>query len=195
MFVLVLIRVFYFFFFKQKTAYEMRISDWSSDVCSSDLLLTPPVVALLLVANLVPAIALLVLLGRRIAKRRAAQSVIGGDGQLHVRLVAIFSIIASVPMLFVVIFASLLFQYGVQFWFSDNARSMLPNANGLARGYYEQTKKEVGDETVTMASDLRDYLSQEPVSSPQFADGYIFQVVTRKLNESDRKSTRLNSSH
>src|SRR3546814_9716676 len=29
--------VYYFFFFKQKTAYEMRISDWSSDVCSSDL--------------------------------------------------------------------------------------------------------------------------------------------------------------
>src|SRR3546814_6989563 len=28
----------YFFFFKQKTAYEMRISDWSSDVCSSDLI-------------------------------------------------------------------------------------------------------------------------------------------------------------
>src|SRR3546814_6941894 len=28
-----------FFFFKQKTAYEMRISDWSSDVCSSDLLI------------------------------------------------------------------------------------------------------------------------------------------------------------
>src|SRR3546814_966430 len=35
---------FDFFFFKQKTAYEMRISDWSSDVCSSDLegLLCPP---------------------------------------------------------------------------------------------------------------------------------------------------------
>src|SRR3546814_1361333 len=30
---------FFFFVFKQKTAYEMRISDWSSDVCSSDLLL------------------------------------------------------------------------------------------------------------------------------------------------------------
>src|SRR3546814_8253941 len=29
--------VFCFFFFKQRTAYEMRISDWSSDVCSSDL--------------------------------------------------------------------------------------------------------------------------------------------------------------
>src|SRR3546814_5455791 len=38
LFVYVLIcRFLYFFFFKQKTAYEMRISDWSSDVCSSDL--------------------------------------------------------------------------------------------------------------------------------------------------------------
>src|SRR3546814_5050594 len=31
------ILMLFFFFFKQKTAYEMRISDWSSDVCSSDL--------------------------------------------------------------------------------------------------------------------------------------------------------------
>src|SRR3546814_7230582 len=34
--------VWLFFFFKQKTAYEMRISDWSSDVCSSDLSYCPP---------------------------------------------------------------------------------------------------------------------------------------------------------
>src|SRR3546814_1172853 len=32
----------FFFFFKQKTAYEMRISDWSSDVCSSDLVRREP---------------------------------------------------------------------------------------------------------------------------------------------------------
>src|SRR3546814_2638948 len=34
---MVLVPLLAFFFFKQKTAYEMRISDWSSDVCSSDL--------------------------------------------------------------------------------------------------------------------------------------------------------------
>src|SRR3546814_6896652 len=33
----------FFFFFKQKTAYELRISDWSSDVCSSDVMLAPPI--------------------------------------------------------------------------------------------------------------------------------------------------------
>src|SRR3546814_6088843 len=36
-----LMSYFVFFVFKQKTAYEMRISDWSSDVCSSDLRLHP----------------------------------------------------------------------------------------------------------------------------------------------------------
>src|SRR3546814_8105402 len=36
----------YFFFFKQKTAYEMRISDWSSDVCSSDLIVVVLVLGL-----------------------------------------------------------------------------------------------------------------------------------------------------
>src|SRR3546814_1345101 len=34
---ILMIGAYFFFFFKQKTAYEMRISDWSSDVCSSDL--------------------------------------------------------------------------------------------------------------------------------------------------------------
>src|SRR3546814_2343352 len=40
-----------FFFFKQKTAYEMRISDWSSDVCSSDLHLTVDAVPHLVVSG------------------------------------------------------------------------------------------------------------------------------------------------
>src|SRR3546814_12530150 len=35
---MIFVSFFLFFFFKQKTAYEMRISDWSSDVCSSDLI-------------------------------------------------------------------------------------------------------------------------------------------------------------
>ena len=67
-----------------------------------ETLLTPPMVAMLLVANLVPAMALMVLIARRVAMRRAAHSPIGGRGRLHVRLVALFSVIASVPTLLVV---------------------------------------------------------------------------------------------
>ncbi len=147
-------------------------------------LLTPPVVALMLVANLIPAIALIVLIGRRVAKQRAAASPVGGGGRLHVRLVGIFSLVASVPMLLVVVFSSLLFQYGVQFWFSDQARGMLQNANGLAQGYYQEKMQNVASETVTMAGDLRDYLAQAPTQSPAFAEGYAWQVLNRNLTES-----------
>ena len=149
-------------------------------------LLTPPVVAFMLVANLLPAIALLVLIGRRVAKRRAAASPVGGGGRLHVRLVGIFSLIASVPMLLVVVFSSLLFQYGVQFWFSDQARGMLQNANSLAQGYYQEKRQNVANETATMAGDLRNYLDETGSStqSPAFAEGYALQVLGRNLSES-----------
>ena len=96
---------------------------------SPQALLTPPMVAILLVANLVPAMALMVLAARRVAVGRAAKSPMGGRGRLHVRLVAIFSVVASVPTLLVVIFASLLFQQGVQLWFSDRAPSILESAD------------------------------------------------------------------
>src|SRR3546814_2814089 len=51
--------VLFVFFFKQKTAYEMRISDWSSDVCSSDLDLARvfPVGVEPAVENILPALA------------------------------------------------------------------------------------------------------------------------------------------
>ncbi|MEW4466990.1 ATP-binding protein [Parasphingorhabdus sp. JC815] len=146
--------------------------------------ISPPLTAALLVINLIPAIALLVLLGRRIAKGRAEKSAVGTSGRLHVRLVALFSLVASIPMLLVVIVASLLFQYGVEFWFSDRARGMLENANSLARGYYDQNRRDVGEETITMASDLRSFLSQKGIDHPEFAENYSFQVLTRKLNES-----------
>src|SRR3546814_7929694 len=45
--------VVFLFFFKQKTAYEMRISDWSSDVCSSDLLVALDDIVLVLLEQLV----------------------------------------------------------------------------------------------------------------------------------------------
>jgi two-component system nitrogen regulation sensor histidine kinase NtrY len=139
--------------------------------------------ATLLVGTLVPAMAILVLLGRRIALQRGAEAV-GRSGQLHVRLVFLFSLIAAVPTLLVVIFASFLFQSGVEFWFSDKSRGLLENANQLARGYYEQTQKDMSYESLAMAADLRDAISQFPLDSAEFQDAYLFQVRQRKIDES-----------
>jgi two-component system, NtrC family, nitrogen regulation sensor histidine kinase NtrY len=141
------------------------------------------ITAILLIGTLVPALTILVLLGRRIALRRTA-NYLGGTGGLHVRLVFIFSIIAAVPTLLVVVFASLLFQSGVEFWFSDSSRGLLENANKLARGYYEQAQRDVGYESVAMAEDIGNFLGQQPITSPSFAEFYSYQVVNRKLTES-----------
>lgn len=136
--------------------------------------------AAMLVGTLIPALALLVLRGRRMAIRRAG----GTTARLHVNLVFFFSLVAAIPTLLVAMFASLLFQSGVEFWFSDSNRGILENANELARGYYDENQRDVGNETVTMASDLRFLLQEMPTTRPQFSDEYIWQVVYRELSES-----------
>ncbi len=146
--------------------------------------LSPAGAATMLVANLLPATLILVLFGRRVALKRAEQSGIGSKQLLHVRLVAIFSAITAVPTLLLVIFASLLFQSGVQFWFSGSARGMLENAGELATGYYEVNARDVGDETQTMAGDFRNALSQTTPDDPQFLSYYFEQVFRRRLSES-----------
>jgi len=138
----------------------------------------------LLIGTLVPALTLIVLGGRSIALRRARRDRLGSTGRLHVRLVWLFSLIAAVPTLLVAIFAALLFQQGVEFWFSDNSRGILENANNLAKGYYEDKLRDVGKESVAMAGDIRSYLGQAAITSQEFAEGYSWQVITRKLDES-----------
>ena len=147
--------------------------------------LAPAASATMLVSNLLPATMLLVLFGRRVALKRAENSNIGSKPLLHVRLVAIFSAITAVPTVLLVIFASLLFQSGVQFWFSGSARGMLENAGELAKGYYDEKVRDVGAETVTMAGDIRYILSQVKIDSAEFLEiAYPQQVLNRKLSES-----------
>src|SRR3546814_19719042 len=90
----------FFFFFKQKTAYEMRISDWSSDVCSSDLLfeleqITPnvalasrhlrhrqlqPLLLRTSLRNLIPCIRMPHHAGARVVPQHAGDAPVGGFG-------------------------------------------------------------------------------------------------------------------
>ena len=146
-------------------------------------LLSPLLLALLLVANLLPAMALLVLIGRRIAKRRARRRG-GGDARLHTRLVALFSITAAAPTLIVVVMASFLFQSGMDFWFSERSRGMFENAVSVAQNYLESQKRDVGANSIAMATDLRASLTESSIGSSDFDNFYVQQVVVRQLSQS-----------
>jgi two-component system nitrogen regulation sensor histidine kinase NtrY len=151
---------------------------------SSEQLLAPPVIALLLVANLISCGALLVLAGRRVAKRRAARSPSGGEGELHVRLVAIFSVLASVPTVLLAVIASLLFQYAAEFWFSPRTQGMLDNSQRLAQESYAQLLSYVDNENVAMANDVRRMLFEyrwEP-DSESFKSTLAQSVFQRSLS-------------
>ncbi len=145
-------------------------------------MLSPPQIALLLIANLIPAIALMVFLSRKIARARAVNRGIG-TGQLHTSLVALFSVIAAVPTVIVAIFASLLLQSGLEFWFSDRARGMLENTVQLAQSTYTSEVNRVGAEAVAMAGDLSGALGSYPMNSPQFEEYLARQTYQRSLNE------------
>ncbi len=144
-------------------------------------LLSPMLVSLLLIAVLVPAMALMILIGRRLALKRAA----GSTARLHVRLVFFFSMVAAVPTLLVAAFAAFLFQTGTEFYFSDDSRGLMENANELAQSYYDANQRDVEQETITMASDMRFYFGRGgSLSDSQFPDFYALQAQGREISES-----------
>jgi two-component system nitrogen regulation sensor histidine kinase NtrY len=151
-----------------------------SRAAAPDALLPTMQVSLLLMATLVPAMALLVLIGRRMALRRAA----GSTARLHVRLVFFFSMVAALPTLLVAGFAAFLFQTGVDFWFSDDSRGLMENANALAQNYYDANQRDVQQETLAMASDMRFILERVAITDRDFPDFYALQAQGRKISES-----------
>ncbi|MCM8556783.1 sensor histidine kinase NtrY-like [Sphingomicrobium sediminis] len=146
-------------------------------------LLSPLMIALLMVGNLIPAIILMVLLSRRIARVRGERQGVG-TGSLHTRLVALFSIIAAVPTVVVAIFASLLIQSGLEFWFSDRARSMLENTVEIANSTLTEEILDVSDEALYMAVDLVGALQTMPPQGEEFQITVEDQTYFRQLNES-----------
>ncbi len=151
-----------------------------SSAPGDDNLLPTMQVSLLLMATLVPAMALLVLVGRRLALKRAA----GSTARLHVRLVFFFSMVAALPTLLVAGFAAFLFQTGVDFWFSDDSRGLMENANALAQSYYDANQRDVQQETLAMASDMRFVLERVDITDSDFPDFYALQAQGRKISES-----------
>jgi len=144
---------------------------------------SPTLVTALLVANLVPVMALVVLIARRVAILLANRRRGLAGAQLHVRMVALFAGIAAVPTVLVVIFASLLFQFGVQFWFSDRVKTILAGSNQVAQAYVEENRTRVADDIVAMASDINNYARDFGAGTPLFSRGLQFQVAARNLSE------------
>lgn len=145
--------------------------------------LSPTLVTLLLVFNLTPLMVLITLIARRLTLLVAHKRRGTAGARLHVRLVALFSVVAAVPSLLVVIFASMLFQFGVEFWFSDRAQTVLENADRVAQAYVQENKQRIVNDLLAMASDVSGYSREFGMDSQNFAQGLAWQVAARNLSE------------
>jgi two-component system nitrogen regulation sensor histidine kinase NtrY len=149
----------------------------------AERMVRPALSAFLLLANLLPLVAVIILLGRRIARHRAQRSAVAGGGQLHVRLVAIFSLLASIPIVLTVIAASFMFQSGIEFWVSDRARSSFEASMNMVRDSQREIITRWSDEGRAMAADIAGQSSQIPIGSPSFPTFLLTQAYTRSLSQ------------
>lgn len=141
-----------------------------------------PSVTLLLTLALLPILILGALIGRRLAILWAERRKGSAGSRLHGRVVLLFSAIAIVPTLLVGIASSLLFEFGLQVWFSDRVRTVLDNAATVAEAYVEEHREVIRQDLERMAKDLNSQAALE--QNRELLQRYVIrQGLTRDLSE------------
>ncbi len=141
--------------------------------------------SLLLLLNL--DLVLLLGLGALVARRLVILWVARKQGlagsQLHTRLVALFSLIAVTPTIVVAVFSVLLFDFGLQGWFSDRVRTAVEASSAVARAYLEEHKNNIRSDALAISQDL-DRLGVSLALNPsRFSRVLANQVGVRSLTE------------
>lgn len=138
---------------------------------------------LLLNADLIFLLGLSALIARRLVILWAERKRGAAGAHLHVRLVALFSLIAAAPTVVVAIFSVILFDFGLQGWFSDRVRTAVEESFAVAQAYLEEHRQTITSDAFAVAQSL----NQDGVSlilNPRlFSRALAAQVSERSLTE------------
>lgn len=104
--------------------------------------------------NAIFVIGLIILIGREIARLLKARSRGRAAARLHVRIVALFSIVAITPAILVAIFASITLDVGLDRWFSIRTQSIVSSSLNVAQAYVLENASYLQGQTVSMSNDL-----------------------------------------
>ena len=111
---------------------------------------------------------------------QARRSGIAG-ARLHVRLVSLFSIVATLPALIVAVFASVTLERGLDAWFSERTRSIIDNAQNVAEAYLREHSLVITADAKAMANDLNQAHSLYVQKSQNFVNIFTTQAALRSL--------------
>ncbi|WP_439272794.1 ATP-binding protein [Pseudochrobactrum sp. HB0163] len=112
------------------------------------------VTLILIIINMVLVVILLALIVREIIRITQARRHGRAAARLHVRIVALFSLIAAVPAIVVAIVASVTLNLGLDRWFETNTRNIVNSSISLANGYINETARNLQSTTYSMLQDM-----------------------------------------
>ena len=146
-------------------------------------LFDPRSILVLIILDLALLLGLAILIARRLvilwgARRRGA-----AGARLHARLVVLFGVFAVAPTIIVALFSIILFNFGLQGWFSDQVRTAITESLAVAEAYHEEHRQTITADALAMAQDLnRSSLVLMP--NPQRFNQYVAaQASIRSLSE------------
>ncbi len=143
----------------------------------------PLVIVLLINLDLVLLLCLSAVIARRLVILWVARKRGAAGSRLHVRLVALFSLVAVTPTIIVAILSVILFDFGLQGWFSKQVRTAVEESFAVAQAYLEEHRQTINADVLAMAQDLNRG-GRILMSNPQRFNQYVgAQAAIRSLTE------------
>lgn len=135
----------------------------------------------LIVINALFVVFLIALIGRELHRIAVARRRGKAASRLHVRIVAMFSLIAVLPALLVAIIASITLDIGLDRWFEIRTKTIISSSLSIAEAYVRENARNLQGTTLSMANDLDNGRSLYGLDRTGFRDFLSRQAVGRAL--------------
>ncbi len=140
-------------------------------------------ILLLLNLDLVLLLALGALIGRRLVYVWVASKRGAAGARLHARLVGLFSLLAVTPTIIIAVFSVIMFDFGLQGWFSERVRTAVSESVAVAEAYLEEHQQVIKADILAMAQDLNRQGPALRFNAVRFNQLVETQTVLRSLTE------------
>ena len=134
-----------------------------------------PSLRLVLLADLVYILVVAALVMARIARMIAARRSRSAGSRLHLRLSALFAIIALVPAISVAVFSVITINIGLEGWFSDRVRNVVGNSLAAAEAYQSEQERNLIEDGEAVGR----FLDLWAQNNPFLSDGELRQILTQ----------------
>ncbi len=140
-------------------------------------------VIILLNLDVILALALGVLIVRRIVRNWSGRTAGGAATRLHIRLVVLFSLVAVIPAILMAVFSGLFLNFGIETWFSDRVRTAVNESRAVATAYLREHQRNIRGDALAMANDLNRAAPRIRVDQRFFRQLMQTQALIRGLPE------------